>query len=39
MPGTSDVRVSKEDERYQLAAYEFAKAYNVALANQEKGVR
>lgn len=39
MPGTSDVRVSKEDERYQVAAYEFAKAYNIALAAEEKGVR
>jgi hypothetical protein len=39
MPGTSDVRVGKDDERYQMAAYDFAKAYNVALAREEKGVR
>lgn len=39
VPGTSDVRKGKDDDRYQLAAYDFAKAYNEALAREEKGVR
>lgn len=39
IPGTSDVRSGREDEIYQITAYDFAKAYNEVLAREEKGVR
>lgn len=39
VPGTSDVRDGRDDEVYQVTAYDFAKLYNEALAREERGVR
>lgn len=39
VPGTSDMTSSKEEQVYNAVAYDFAKAYNAALAKLEGRVK